>query len=229
MNSSPSPIVCEVDIASEIAAVQSRIAQITGTPPVQAPPVAGPTGVDGLPQYGPGAAPPAAAGQFAALVSAALERVREREQGEADLASAADQRGPRPIPPPEIEQLVDRNAATWQVDPALIKAVIANESGFDANATSRAGAMGLMQLMPETAAELGVADAYDPVQNVAGGTRYLKALLQRFNGDLHLAIAAYNAGPQAVEKYGGIPPYAETQNYVAAVLDSYERYRAMQP
>ena len=83
-----------------------------------------------------------------------------------------------------------------------------------------------MQLMPETAKSLGVSDSYDPAQNVAGGTRYLKGLLDRFNGDVRLAVAAYNAGPGAVQKYGDVPPYAETQNYVQNVLGSYEKYRA---
>ena len=215
-----------MDIASEIAAVQSRIAQIVGTPPIEAFPSSGPQGTDGLQKYGPGAASPEAAGQFASLVAAALERARE--QGSIS-GSPLDARGPNPVAPAAIEHLVDQNAAKWQVDPALIKAVIANESGFDANATSRAGAMGLMQLMPGTASELGVGNAYDPAQNVAGGTRYLKGLLQRFNGDLRLAVAAYNAGPEAVEKYGGVPPYSETQNYVTSVLGSYARYRAMLP
>lgn len=214
-----------MDIGSEIAAVQSRIAEIMGNsaPEVAAAPAA--AGVDGVPAYGPGAASPGAAGQFSALVAAALERARASGYLPADTASTA----PNPIAPAAIQQLVDQNASTWQVDPALIKAVIANESGFDAGATSSAGAMGLMQLMPGTAAELGVANAYDPAQNVAGGTRYLKGLLQRFNGDLKLAVAAYNAGPEAVEKYGGVPPYTETQNYVASVLGSYARYRATGP
>lgn len=209
-----------------MAAIQSRIAQIMGTPPTQAPPASGPVGLDGLPRYGPGGASPESAGQFASMVAAALERARE--QGSIS-GTTPEGRGPNPIPPEAVSQLVDQNAATWQIDPALIKAVIANESGFNANATSSTGAMGLMQLMPGTASELGVSDAYDPAQNVAGGTRYLKGLLQRFNGDLHLAIAAYNAGPQAVEKYGGIPPFAETQNYVQSVLGSYARYRATPP
>ena len=215
-----------MDIASEIAAIQSRIAQITGTRQIAAIPTAGPDGPDGLPHYGPGGAPASAAGPFASLVAAALERARE--QGYV-AGPPSEARAPSPVAPAAIQQLVDQNAATWQVDPALIKAVIANESAFDANATSSAGAMGLMQLMPGTASELGVADAYDPGQNVAGGTRYLKGLLQRFNGDLRLAVAAYNAGPQAVEKYGGIPPYAETQSYVTSVLGSYARYRATSP
>jgi soluble lytic murein transglycosylase-like protein len=124
---------------------------------------------------------------------------------------------------------VQQNAANWQVDPALIKAVIANESGFNANATSGVGAQGLMQLMPGTAAGLGVRDAYDPAQNVAGGSRYLRGLLDRFGGDARLAVAAYNAGPGAVEKYGDVPPYAETKNYVQNVLASYDKYKAAAP
>ncbi|TAM72928.1 lytic transglycosylase domain-containing protein [bacterium] len=121
--------------------------------------------------------------------------------------------------------MVESSAARWSVDPALVNAVIANESGFDPRATSRVGAMGLMQLMPATAAGLGVGDPYDPAQNIAGGVRYLRGLLDRFDGNVPLAVAAYNAGPGAVEKYAGVPPYQETQRYVAAVLDSYRRYR----
>jgi soluble lytic murein transglycosylase-like protein len=143
-------------------------------------------------------------------------------------ASATTSGGPAPAPvaPAQLDALVQQSASSWQVDPALVKAVIANESGFDANATSRVGAQGLMQLMPDTAASLGVRNAYDPVQNVAGGTRYLRGLLDRFGGNLRLAVAAYNAGPGAVEKYGDVPPYAETQNYVQNVLASYDTYRA---
>jgi soluble lytic murein transglycosylase-like protein len=130
------------------------------------------------------------------------------------------------VAPAQIDALVTANSTTWQVDPSLVKAIIANESGFDANATSKVGAQGLMQLMPATAAAVGVRNSYDPAQNVAGGTRYLKGLLDRFNGDVRLAVAAYNAGPGAVEKYGDVPPYAETQNYVQNVLGSYAKYRS---
>jgi soluble lytic murein transglycosylase-like protein len=124
-----------------------------------------------------------------------------------------------------IDRCITTNAQATGVDPALVEAIIANESGFDPKATSRAGARGLMQLMPETAAGLGVLDPYDPAQNVRGGTRYLRALLDRF-GDLELAVAAYNAGAGAVERYGGVPPYPETQNYVRNVLSRYRELRS---
>jgi len=124
-----------------------------------------------------------------------------------------------------FDDLIAASAARWRVDKALVKAIVANESAFDPRATSVTGAQGLMQLEPETAAGLGVGDAYDPSQNVNGGTRYLRGLLDRFHGDTSLAIAAYNAGPGAVEKYGGVPPYAETRAYVENVLESYRRYK----
>lgn len=107
------------------------------------------------------------------------------------------------------------------VDPDLVAAVAGTESGFDPGAVSRAGALGLMQLMPATAAALGVADPRDPMQNVRGGAAYLHDLLQRFSGDVALAVAAYNAGPAAVERFGGVPPFAETRAYVARVLAAY--------
>jgi soluble lytic murein transglycosylase-like protein len=188
-----------MDLFSDIAAVARRIAEITGQP------------LQIAAQLAPGAP------SFSSMVSSAMNA-----QAQPPLAPV---QAPNFIPPPQIEQLVNTNANAWGVDPALVKAIIANESGFDANATSKTGAQGLMQLEPGTAAELGVGNAYDPAQNIWGGTRYIRGLLERFHGDVRLAVAAYNAGPAAVEKYGGVPPYAETQGYVENVLDSYSKYK----
>jgi len=124
-----------------------------------------------------------------------------------------------------LTPLIGRTAASAGVDPALVLAIAASESGLDPGATSPTGAAGVMQLMPETARSVGVSDPYDAAQNIAGGTRYLHALLDRFEGNIPLAVAAYNAGPGAVERYGGIPPYPETQRYVAKVMASYARWQ----
>jgi soluble lytic murein transglycosylase-like protein len=120
----------------------------------------------------------------------------------------------------DIDALIGANAATYSIDPALVRSIVEAESGFNPRATSPAGARGLMQLMPETAQSLGVVDAYDPTDNLRGGTRYLRGLLDRF-GDVRLAVAAYNAGPAAVERFGGVPPFSETQAYVRRVLTRY--------
>jgi soluble lytic murein transglycosylase-like protein len=120
---------------------------------------------------------------------------------------------------------IDAAAASNGIDPALLKGLVEQESGFNPGARSGAGALGLTQLMPGTAASLGVTDPLDPVQSLQGGARYLRQQLDRFGGDERLALAAYNAGPGAVARYGGVPPYAETQGYVTNVLAKAAAYR----
>lgn len=125
----------------------------------------------------------------------------------------------------QYQHLIDRHARNYGVDPALVKAMMRVESCFDRDAVSRVGAQGLMQLMPTTAANLGVTDSFDPDQNIRGGVEYISKLLKRFNNNLEYAIAGYNAGPLNVEKYKGIPPFSETQSYLKRVLSHYQRYR----
>lgn len=133
-------------------------------------------------------------------------------------ASSAGQ----PASPSEFDGIISEASKKYNVDEKLIRAVIKQESGFNPSATSYCGAQGLMQLMPETAQGLGVKDAYDPRDNIMGGTRYLSQLLGQFDGNMTKTIAAYNAGPGAVQQFGGVPPYSETQDYVNKVLGYYE-------
>jgi soluble lytic murein transglycosylase-like protein len=120
---------------------------------------------------------------------------------------------------------INAAAASNGIDPALLKGLVSQESGFNPNARSGAGAVGLTQLMPGTAASLGVTNPLDPTQSLQGGAKYLREQLDRFGGDEQLALAAYNAGPGAVQKYGGVPPYAETQNYVTSVMSKAAAFR----
>ncbi|OGQ50756.1 MAG: hypothetical protein A3J24_12975 [Deltaproteobacteria bacterium RIFCSPLOWO2_02_FULL_53_8] len=124
------------------------------------------------------------------------------------------------------EAIIKKSALKYGVDPSLAKAIVKAESDFDANAVSAAGAKGLMQLMPDTAKLLRVKDVFSPEENVDGGVRYLKYLLKLFSYDVKLAVAAYNAGENAVIKYGAVPPYAETRTYVKRVTRYYKLYKA---
>jgi soluble lytic murein transglycosylase-like protein len=127
------------------------------------------------------------------------------------------------LTPAEMQQLLDRQGALHNVDADLLASVVRAESGGNVRAISRAGAQGLMQLMPGTASELGVSDSFVPEQNVGGGSAYLDALLTRYGNNMALALAAYNAGPAAVDRYHGVPPYAETRAYVIRVIREFNR------
>ena len=124
-----------------------------------------------------------------------------------------------------FDELISSASGRYNVDPDLIRAVIKTESDFNSNARSHKGAMGLMQLMPDTARLHNVSDAYNPNENVDGGVRHLRMLLERYQGNFELSLAAYNAGAGAVEKHGGIPPYNETREYVRKVLRFYDAFR----
>ena len=129
----------------------------------------------------------------------------------------------------EYESLIDQAASRNGVDPAILHGLIEQESGFDPSATSSAGAAGLTQLMPGTASSLGVANPLDPAESIEGGARYLGQLMGQFGGNAEDALAAYNAGPGAVQQYGGVPPYSETQSYVSKVLANAEAFRQSHP
>lgn len=125
--------------------------------------------------------------------------------------------------PIDLNEAVRAASGTYRLDPDLVNSVIRAESGFNVRAVSPKGAQGLMQLMPQTASQLGVQNAFDPQANIEGGTRYLRELLERYDFDLIKALAAYNAGPERVERYGGVPPYYETKAYVASIVRDFNK------
>ena len=131
---------------------------------------------------------------------------------------------PHALDPASLQSLVTEASTRNGVSPALVNAVVMAESAGNPSAISVAGAQGLMQLMPGTSASCGVSNPFDPQQNVDCGTRYLRGLLERYNENVELAVAAYNAGPGAVDQYHGVPPYAETRAYVSRVLTAYRNY-----
>ncbi len=135
---------------------------------------------------------------------------------------------PQALKPQELKEVINNISDRHHIDPDFISSVIHAESGFNQHAVSPKGAQGLMQLMPGTASKLGVSNAFDPRANVEGGTKYLIELLERYNFDVIKALAAYNAGPLRVQQYGGVPPYRETQAYVASIVRDYNRKKVAQ-
>ncbi len=155
-------------------------------------------------------------------VDVPTEQIERFEKEEAPAAAAGAQ-VPAAAPAAALPEIVNTASDRQLIDADLINSVIRAESGFNAHAVSDKGAQGLMQLMPDTAFQLGVQDPFDPSQNVNGGTRYLRELLELYNNDLVKALAAYNAGPKRVEQYHGVPPYYATRAYVARVIRDFNR------
>ena len=125
----------------------------------------------------------------------------------------------------KYDSIISQASEKFSLEPSLVKAVIKAESGFDHKAVSSKGAQGLMQLMPDTADEMAVDDPYNPEQNIFGGAKYLSRLMERYNNDVKLVLAAYNAGPERVDKYKGVPPFKETRTFITRVMDYYKEYK----
>ncbi len=172
---------------------------------------------DGTTTYVENMTPVTSIAEFSDSLTSATQALND-SQAETNATSA----GTSLTVPTDLRSIFEEAANTYGVDVNLLTAIAKQESNFTADATSSSGAMGIMQLMPATAQGLGVSDAYDPYENIMGGAKYISQLLSRYDGDVSLALAAYNAGSGNVAKYGGIPPFAETQNYVSKVLGYYQ-------
>jgi soluble lytic murein transglycosylase-like protein len=198
-------------IQTEIQDIQAKIAALSPPPPTPALPPGTPTFAQALHQA-----------QGASTTSLPAQPTQSPNGIQVPPASL----GPLPSLPPlpvrvssvgNYESLIQNAASQHGVSPSLVRAIIQTESGGDPKAVSSAGAMGLMQLMPSDAHEAGISDPFDPAQNIAAGTQQIAGYLQQYHGDLDLALAAYNAGPGNVRKYGGVPPFSETQNYIRKI------------
>lgn len=155
------------------------------------------------------------------LKSSNVNESRFKVVNQEEIAAASEPTTVGKVSKARILDIISKVSKKYGVDEKLIQAIVKQESGFNPNATSHCGAMGLMQLMPGTAKGLGVKNPYDPIQNIEGGVKYIKAKLEKYNGNLILALASYNAGSGNVDKYGGVPPFKETQNYVKSILANY--------
>jgi soluble lytic murein transglycosylase-like protein len=201
---------------ARIAELQALVARATGAEPASAASNGGASFASTL---------AAAGGQQVASVAAGA--FQPAAAGFGVTAPASSGLGSTGLGAPSpFDGLIVSAAQRYGIDPALLKGLIRAESNFDPNASSGAGAAGLVQLMPGTAASLGVTDRLDPAQSIDGGARYLRQQLDAFGGDVTKALAAYNAGPGAVRRFGGVPPYAETQAYVQKVLAYADEYRS---
>jgi soluble lytic murein transglycosylase-like protein len=165
---------------------------------------------------------------FVDVPTADIDHIEKAPDDAASLTTKQPAEGPKNQAPVDIDELVASASGAYRLDPDLVSSIIRAESGFNVRAVSPKGAQGLMQLMPQTASLLGVQNAFDPQANVAGGTRYLRELLERYNFDLIKALAAYNAGPRRVEQYGGVPPYYETKAYVARIVRDFNKKKLAQ-